>query len=159
MPDYSALNSTTSAISSFGIDNGGASWFSLVVIVILATVTMLLFVIAMSSITQYKRLRGFLKWIVTTVQYFFFGLGGIGVLSIPCLIGWYFVTQAKEGNTVPVEITGYIIAGYFAIAGFGYIVKKYIVERMIDYEEKINKEENKEEKKNDKRKKEQNKEI
>lgn len=118
----------------------GASWFGLVIIIGIATIIVLLFTIALSNITRYKKLRGIIEWFIKTIQYFFFGLGGLGVLAVPTLILFYFGSQASKGNTVPIWITLSIIGGYFIIAGIGYIFKHYIIDRIKKYEEEYQKE-------------------
>jgi len=152
-PIVNATNGALDVTTSISGLSGASSWFSVVIIVILATVCMLLFTIALSNIQRYRKIRGVLKWFVTTIQYFFFGLGGLGMLAVPIVIIIYFINQANQGNTVPIEFTISIIIGYFVIAGLGYIFKHFVFDKFKLFEQEISKEKQKSKKKKTKKEK------
>lgn len=129
----------TNSVSSLTLSET-PSWFSVVILVGLATFIVLILGIAISSVARYKKARGIVGWIISTVPYFFLGIGGLGALAVPSFILYYFINQAKEGNTVPLWITLSIIGGYFIIVGIGYITKKYVWDRIQKYEEEYMKE-------------------
>jgi hypothetical protein len=140
MPDFGTLNATSSASSGFAITDavsGVPSWFSVVASVGIATVLILLLTIALSSFQRYKKIKGFLGWLFSTFNYFLMGVATLGVLSVPTYLFYYFISQARDGNTVPLWITFAIIGGYFAIAGIGYIFKKWVFDKIYEYEKKL----------------------
>lgn len=139
MPDV-AMNVTT-GLSSMG---DAPSWFGIFAIVGITTVVLLLCIIAISSIQQYRRAKGFIAWLIRSFNYFLMGIASIGVLAVPTLAVAYFLNQAHEGNVAPLKWTGVIIGGYFAIAGLGYVCKKFIYDRIKHFEEVIHKHEKKE---------------
>jgi hypothetical protein len=129
------LNATNS-MSSFEIA-GTDSWFPILVMVSIATVLILLFVIALSNFQRYKKMKGVLAWFVNSFAYFLLGVGGLLALSVPVGIFYYLIKQTHEGNVAPLRVTLGIIAGYFTIAGFGYLIKRFITERIGKYERKL----------------------
>ena len=140
MPDLNTVNSTTSAISTFAVAEGGfGSWFSVVASVGIITIIILLFVMALSSYQRYKKMKGILGWLIKTTTYFFIGCAGIVVLALPTYVAYYFINQARDGNVVPIWITLSIIGGYFVIAGLGYLFKRYILDKVKKYESQLNK--------------------
>jgi uncharacterized membrane protein YhdT len=134
------MNVTTAVTSLVTGESGFSSWFSLVILVGLMVMIVLVFTIALSSVTRYKKARGIIAWLLSTVQYFFLGIGGLGALAVPSVILYYFINQAREGNTVPLWVTLSIISAYFIIASIGYFVKKYVLDRIVKYEEEYRKE-------------------
>ena len=48
-------------------------------------------------------------------------------------------SQAKKGNILPLKYTGYAIIGYIIISFFGWIIKKYVVDRIVDFEGELKK--------------------
>lgn len=135
------INATTSAVSSFtSIIGETPSWFSLFVMVSLAVMVVSVFAMVLSSVANYMKVRVWVKKLLGTVAYFVLGLISLVVIAIPLFLLYYFIIQAQEGNVVPLWVTGSIIAGYIIIAGLGYIVKKYVIDRIVAYEEQYRKE-------------------
>jgi len=128
------VNMTTAALSS------DMSWFSLIILVSFVAVVLSLLVMAMSSVTRYKKLKGALEWLTTTFNYFLMGLATLATLAVPGLVIFFFGKQAAEGNTAPVWMTACIILGYFAISLLGWLSKKFVVDRVKLFEEEIKKE-------------------
>lgn len=136
-PQTNIAMNVTNSLNSLNGMSGMDSWFSSMVIVAITSVLILFLVIALSNITRYKKIKGVLSWLLNTVKFFFFGIGGIGVLSVFGLILFYFGNQAKQGNVVPIKITLLIIAGYFVIAGLGYLLKRFVLDRIKLFEEEL----------------------
>jgi DMSO/TMAO reductase YedYZ heme-binding membrane subunit len=130
------LNATTSMSTNL---EGAPSWFSIFILVGLAAVLIMILTMALSSFQRYKKLKGFLGWLVHTITYFFTGVGGLFAISIPGGIFYYFISQAGKGNTVPLWITFSIIGGYFGVAGLGYLFQHYIINRVKKFEKDLNK--------------------
>lgn len=131
----------TSSILTF---SDTSSLFSIVIIVGFMAVILTFFLIAMTSVTRYKKLKGLLLWLFLTFQYFLIGITTLVVLAVPTLILYYFGKQASEGNVVPIWITLSMIAGYFIISFIGWISKRFVVDRIKLFEEELSKEEKEE---------------
>ena len=133
-----AMNTTSSLAGGMALTNFG-SWFSIVVIVGLCAIVLSVFMMALSGLKGYKITRRWVLWLISSVKYFFFGIGALLSLAVPGLIIYYFGRQASQGNTAPLKITLYIILGYFAISFIGWIASK-IINRFRKLEKRIKKE-------------------
>ena len=124
MSELNVTTTTIASISSFG------SWFSVVVTVGIAAVVLSILLIALTSATRYKKLKGFLGWMVGTLTYFFIGIATLVSLSVPILILYYFIKQSSQGNTAPLWITGVIVGGYCIVCLIGWLSKKFVIDRV-----------------------------
>ena len=86
----------------------------------------------------YYKGRKFIDFMLTSIYYFFWGIGFILCLSVPCLVVYYFINQASKGNTIPLWMTGIIILTYGIISFLGWIFKKFIFERVKIFEMQYN---------------------
>jgi len=144
MPDYSLANSTMS-IGSLEMGQSGLppSWLGLLMTVAVCVIMLSFIITALSNFKYYKRLKGFIRWVVGTVHYFFIGIGSLIVLAIPSSIVYFAVTQAKNGNVVPFKVTAYLLGGYLLISLIGWLAEKYIIKRVSTFEKKMKKEKSK----------------
>ena len=130
------LNNTTTAISSFAPT---ASWFGLLFIVFTIVFVLVVFIAILSNFNFYKRFKKILNWLGLSFAYFIIGLGTIICLGIPVGIFYFFITQAKKGNTVPLWVTFVIIVSYFIISFIGWLSNKFIILRVRKFESKLRK--------------------
>jgi ABC-type Fe3+-siderophore transport system permease subunit len=136
MTTYITQNATTgvSAIQSTG------SWFGILVTIAFCTVLLMLAILAISSLERYKKLWKFLRWLKGSLGYFGWGTLSILVISIPAMLVYWELHQASNGNIVPLQWTIYPVAIYVAVSLIGYLVKKYVVDRIRKYNATLNKE-------------------
>jgi hypothetical protein len=95
------------------------------------------------NIASYTRFKKHLVWLGYTFQWFMIGFVSLGVLAIPFGFLYWGYTQAKEGNVVPLKYAGLIILGYVVISTIGWLVNKYIVERVQKFEKELKPKKNK----------------
>lgn len=91
------------------------------------------------NIANYTRFKKYFTWLLGTPVYFMVGIISIVVISIPFAFLYWGYIQAKEGNTVPLEYTFYIILGYVVISFIGWIVSKFIIDRVTGFEKELGK--------------------
>lgn len=91
------------------------------------------------NLASYTRFKKYLNWLGSTFQYAMIGLGSVGVLAIPVGFLYWGYTQAKQGNIVPFKYVGYIILAYAALSAIGWVVSKFVIERVQKFEKQLNK--------------------
>lgn len=133
------MNMTTSgtaAISSF------SSWSGLITLAAIMTITLGILFMALSNISRYKRLIKLFRILGQSLSYFGYGILFIVLLAVPGFIIYYFEKEAINGNTVPIKYLLGIIAIYALISCLGYLFKKYIIDRVKNFNKQIAKKKN-----------------
>lgn len=136
MTTYITQNVTTTGVSA--IQSTG-SWFGILVTIAFCTVLLMLAILAISSLERYKKLWKFLRWLKGSLGYFGWGTLSLLVISIPAMLVYWELHQASKGNIVPIQWTIYPVAIYVAVSLIGYLVKKYVINRVKKYNATLNK--------------------
>ena len=122
MPDV--YNATSYGVSSMATMSDFVPTLS---VIIVASVAIMLMISYPPIMRKLIRFATFLK---KTFGYFFYGVGGSIVLG-----GLYFfinmnVQQVKSGNPIFLKLVGWTILGYVGLSIFGYLIKRFIVDRI-----------------------------
>jgi hypothetical protein len=96
------------------------------------------------NLANYTRFKKYFKWVGETFSYFVIGAISIVVISIPFTLLYWGYVEAKNGNTVPIEYTVYIILGYIVISLIGWFVSKFVINRVQKFEKALKKPEKRE---------------
>jgi len=92
------------------------------------------------NLSNYTKFKKYIGKFVDSFKYTLTGLITLVTLAIPFAVIKWFYSQAKLGNTVPIEYGIYIILGYLALTLLGWLVHKFIVKRVSKFEKEIKKE-------------------
>jgi len=133
----SELFTVQNASASIGSFSSQTSWFGVMGIIGFVVVIISIFIMALSSLERYKKIKGLLGWALNTISYFFVGVGSLLVIALPSLVLYYFGKQAYNGNVAPLRYTFYIVVGYFIIVLVGWISETYVIKRIIKFEKHI----------------------
>lgn len=130
------MNVTGTGISAVG---GADIWFiALYITLIIAGVFLLMF----SRYSQYKKLRGFLAVMGKCLGYFAEGLIGLAIFG--SLYGGLLMlgSLVQSGTLNLAEILWWIgvaLAGFFGIAGLGYLLDRFLFRRIAEYNKRYKK--------------------
>lgn len=131
-----ALNATTdlsSSVSSFG------SWFGVVAMVAFCTIFIMITIMILSSLERYKKFWKFIKWLRLSLGYFGWGTLSMIVISLPALLVYWEFSQANKGNIIPIKWTVVPIILYALVSIIGYLIKTYVIDRIIKFNKQIKK--------------------
>ena len=142
------MNSTITSLETLAM-TGGISWggtvLYLCVFVFFPLMLIGVGIAVLWNLANYTRFKKYLEWIVGSIHYAGIGVATLFTLSIPMGLIYYFYSQAKSGNTVPLIYGGYILLGYLGLVLLGWIVKKLVVKRIVKFETEIKEEKENEE--------------
>jgi hypothetical protein len=129
----------TTGMTMIGINSfiTSGSWGSTFLIVAAIAIILGLFSLGLASFERYKKYSRIITWIFGSLRYFGVGIMSLLTISVVGMPAYYFINQANKGNVVPLWITGAIIGGYFVITGIGYIVKKFVVDRIRKFNKRL----------------------
>lgn len=90
-----------------------------------------------STPQRYRKPSKILQFLATTTIYFGYGLMSLVIIIVPGYFIWFLWNfTVVEGNTGPfidiLKIVAILIAGYFGIAGLGYVFKKYFFDKWLE---------------------------
>lgn len=143
-PDYqrsTTMNATSDTSSSvfnvFGI--------VLVIGAIMGIISVLSYFV--STPQRYKKPGKVFKFLITTTEYFAWGLLSLVIFAVPTFLIWfmyqYTVVEGNTGSLVEVgKWVGIIIASYIGIALLGYIMKKKIFNKWMERRKEVQYEKN-----------------
>ena len=138
-----ALNNTTGTFSVAGQELLGSWGGTVIYLALFVFIPLAMIGIGFAvlwNIASYTRFKKYFQWIFgTTPIYFITGLVSILTLSIPFAFLYWGYSQAKKGNVVPIKYTFFIIIGYVVISFIGWLVQKYVLERVQDFEKQLKK--------------------
>lgn len=142
-----AFNSVTDTISGPQLSanmnctmSTGNTVFNVIGIVLIIGVVMSIIGLLfywVSTPQRYKKPSRFLQFIITSTVYFGYGLMSLVIIVVPGYFIWFLWNfTVVEGNVGPfvdvLKIIVIFIAGYFGIAGLGYVFKKYFFDKWIE---------------------------
>jgi len=138
------INNTTGTFSLAGQELLG-SWGGTVIylgaFVFLPLAIFLIGLAVLWNLANYTRFKKYFQWLGGTFIYFMVGTVSIVVISIPFALLYWGYSEAKKGNTVPIEYTFYIIIGYIIISLIGWFISKFVIDRVQGFEKELKKEE------------------
>lgn len=133
------------------MSTGSTVYNVLGIVIIIAAVSIIvgLLLYWVSTPERYNKPNKVLQFLSKTTLYFGYGALSLVIVAIPGYMIWFLYNfTVVEGNTGPfLEIFKWIlvlVVAYFAIAGLGYISKKYFYDKLSErlkekeYEENIN---------------------
>jgi len=132
------LNATgTIGVSAIG---GVDIWLTILVITAIMTIGIILLIF--QNFSRYKKMRIFLGFIGKCFIYFGKGLIGLGIFaSFYCLL-LLFGMGITSGTINLAEILWWIaiaLAGFFGIAGLGYVLDRFLWRRIREYNKRYKK--------------------
>ena len=115
----------------------GSSVFNITGIILVMGVIMascILLFYWVSTPQRYNKPTKFINFIISSAIYFSYGLLSIVIIAIPAYFTWFLWNYIMvEGNSEPfyniIKLILICIVSYFAIAGVGYISKKYFFDK------------------------------
>ena len=134
MPSELALNATTaisSSVSSVG------SWFGILLTVVLCSFMIVFTIMIISSFERYERFWKLLRALKKSLGFFGWGVLSLITLAVPSGLIYWEIHQASNGNIVPIKWTVLPVTLYVLISVIGFLVKKYIVDRIKKYNDII----------------------
>jgi len=135
------LNATSSIYSLANVEP--SSWGGTVIymfLFVLFPLGMIFFAFAVLwNLANYTKFKKYLGVFQESFYYFMIGSVSLFALAIPFALLYWGYSQAKKGNILPLKYTGYAIIGYIIISFFGWIIKKYVVDRIVDFEGELKK--------------------
>jgi hypothetical protein len=89
-----------------------------------------------STPERYKKPNKIIKFLYDSLYYFGYGCAGLVIVAIPTYMIYFMYTYTVvDGNIEGLIFFGQwiliCIAGFFAIAGFGYVFKKKFVDKLL----------------------------
>jgi hypothetical protein len=138
-----SLNVTTAyqTIMGPGASSWGGTMLWVGLLVCLPIGFLVLGMAVLWNVANYTKFKKYLGFLGDSFKYALIGLISLGVLSIPMGFIYWEYTNARDGNTVPLIWTLVIILVYVVLALFGWLVNKYVIERIMNFEEQNKKEE------------------
>lgn len=118
-----AVSNATIGVAGFVTDS---SWFGIFFIVASLGLVLSFLIAAISSVQRFKKLKGIIKFLVDSFNYFLIGIAALVVMAIPAGLIYWEIKNASEGNVAPITWTIYLVGGYAAISFIGYLAKKLV---------------------------------
>ena len=136
------INSTINATTSIGLNppSWGGTMLYVGLFIILPLLLIQLLLAVLWNLASYTRFKKYLNWLGDSFRYAILGMISIMILAIPFGFLYWGYTQAKQGNIVPLKYVGYAILTYTVLTVIGYLVNKYVIKRVKNFEKKLKKE-------------------
>lgn len=150
------LNATSTLTISDVAGSWGGTVLYIFLFVFLPIGGLIILITVLWNIANYTRFKKYLGVLGNSLRYAMIGAVSILVISIPFAFLYWGYSQARKGNIVPLKYTGYILLGYIALAIIGWLVEKYVINRVVTFEKMIDKQEKKKPKEKEKEKDKQN---
>ena len=112
----------------------------LIFVVAISAIILGLVIYSLGSIKRFKKIWKLLDFLGKSFMYFGYGCLTLIVVVLPSIFIYWLGQTTVEGDTVPLKWICYILGSYFGIAGLGYLVKKFIVDKFQKYSKKLEKE-------------------